>query len=113
MSQTSNSKKKASHEKMKVVVKPQPDYGGKLWAEVTFNWSKKWIPSFEDLHRIIQAIGHCEDVKYPNGKGREMVAEFLNDAVYEPDYERLREKYQIPERLLVASSHMGGDSALT
>ena len=88
----SNSKKK-----MDVTV----GYGkgfDKKWAKVFLKHSRTFYPSFEDLYRIVQAICFCEDEKYPNGKGREMVKEFLIDAVDEPRYDVLRQKYQIPER---------------
>jgi hypothetical protein len=71
---------------------------GKLWVKVTLKNSQTFIPSFEDLFRIIQAICYCEDRKYPNGKGREMVEEFLKDCVHETNYAELAEKYEIPIR---------------
>lgn len=87
----SNSKKK-----MDVVVGETA--WGKKWAKVTLRNSKTFVPSFEDLHRIIQAISYCEDEKYPNGAGRGMVAAFLIDAVYEEDWAELARKYAIPIR---------------
>lgn len=90
MSRMSNSKKK-----MEVVV---TNVGGKKWARVRLKKSRVFLPSFEDLHRIIQAICYCEDEKYPNGKGRAMVAEFLVDAVNETEFGELAKKYNIPIR---------------
>ena len=74
---------------------------GKTWVKVELHNSRVWIPSFEDLHRIIQAISYCEDEKYPpekGYKGRRFVEDFLRDAVYEKDYKKLAEKYKIPVR---------------
>lgn len=58
------------------------------------------VPSFLDLHRIIQAIAECEDESYPppRYKGRGRLAEFLVDAVRERDFGVLAMRYQIPER---------------
>lgn len=93
-------------DKIEVVVRDMPKYN-KRWAEVRFNYGdNRWIPSFQDLFRIIQAICHCEDEKYPNGKGRQMVREFLWDACEAPDHEHtlnelwmgLQAEYKIPDR---------------
>ena len=87
-----------SKRKMDVVVK---QVFGKLWAVVTFKKTGgKWVPSFEDLHRVIQAICYCEDIKYPppRYKGREFVAEFLVDAAHERDFSTLAKKYKLPIR---------------
>ncbi len=59
----------------------------------------RFIPSFLDLHRIIQAIAECEDERYPPpAKGRLRLLEFLRDAVTVKDFQALAIKYQIPER---------------
>lgn len=89
-----------SKDKMQVTVKPFSKWDGKNWVEVTFNDSgAKWVPSFEDLFRIIQAICYCEDVKYPNGKGRFMVYEFLENCCKAGmDWEVLKLAFQIPDR---------------
>jgi len=72
---------------------------GKRWVRVKFHSSgQEWIPSFEDLHRVIQAISHCEQEKYPNGQGRDMVAQFLYECVYNPDFSVLARAYNIPYR---------------
>ena len=83
---------------MDVITKIMPDWDNKRWVVVTLKKSYRFIPSFEDLYRIVQAICYCEDEKYPNGKGAKMVAEFLVDACGEYTWEQLREKYQIPDR---------------
>ena len=72
--------------------------GGKRWVRVSFASDKGWIPSFRDLHRAIQAISFCEDEKYPGGKGRGMVADFLRDCVFESDWPTLEQRYKIPSR---------------
>ena len=84
-----------SRKKMKVSVVNTP--WGKRWAKVEMQYSRDWFPSFADLWRMIQAISHCEDLKYPNGKGRKMVEEFVRDAVYHGNFEDLERKYQIPK----------------
>lgn len=72
----------------------------KLWVRVTLKNSRVFYPSFEDLFRIVQGICHCEDVKYPHGKGREMVREFLDATVSagKDDFPLLRERFHIPQR---------------
>ncbi len=85
-----------STDKMKVMVTNTPY--GKRWVKVKLKHSKEFYPSFEDLHRIIQAICYCEDEKYPNGEGRDMVQDFLWDCVYEEDYDVLAIRYRIPIR---------------
>ena len=87
----SNSKKK-----MSVVVGPTKY--GKKWVKISLKYSNSFMPSFEDLFRIVQAVAYCEDEKYPNGKGRAMVAEFLRDCVFMKDFEELSKKYKIPTR---------------
>jgi len=37
--------------------------------------------SFEELGEIAYLVGQCEDKKYPNGQGAEMVKDFLENAV--------------------------------
>ena len=92
-------------EKIEVRARPFDKYGGKMWVWVGMprKWTRNglcsWVPSFEDLFRIIQAICFCEDLKYPNGKGREMVREFLNDCVRKgAKWDYLRHKFQLPDR---------------
>lgn len=71
----------------------------KKWVKV-FVWGKtKWIPSFQDLYRIISAICFCEDEKYPNGEGRGMVVRFLMDCCNPAmSWEVIKAKYQLPDR---------------
>lgn len=76
---------------------------GSQWVYVDLlKWGAPYpriVPAFHDLHRIIRAMAHCEDVKYPPpAKGRTRLAEFLCDAVYERDFQLLAAKYNIPER---------------
>lgn len=85
-----------SKTKMRVTVTDTP--WGKRWARVQLLKSRTFYPSFEDLHRMIQAISYCEDIKYPNGKGRAMVAEFLTQAVWERDYDKLAVIFKLPKR---------------
>mgnify|MGYP001180949730 FL=1 len=85
-----------SRRKMNVTVTDTP--WGKKWARVELVKGSTFYPSFEDLHRMIQAICHCEDLKYPNQKGRAMVAEFLTQAVWEKDFEKLAAMFKIPRR---------------
>jgi len=87
-----------SHDKMDVVVKIMPDWDNKKWVVVTLKKSYRFIPSFEDLYRIVKAICYCEEEKYPNGKGAKMVAEFLIDVCNGAEWEFLKEKYKIPKR---------------
>lgn len=71
-----------STDKMAVIAKPFDKYGGKRWIKVIFQ-RLEWVPSFEDMYRLVQAICFCEDLKYPNGKGRFMVRDFLKDCCEE------------------------------
>lgn len=90
-----------SDNKMSVVVTNKTPWG-KRWAVVEFSQTgQRWIPSFEDLYRIVRAIAFCEDEKYPpeqGFEGRGYVARFLHDSVYEADYDRIAEKYKLPIR---------------
>ena len=87
-----------SEQKMSVVVRDSP--WGKQWVCCELLKSRTFWPSFEDLFRIVHAICECEDVKYPGGRGRDMVADFLADACYCDDFEILRDRYGIPARPL-------------
>jgi len=88
-----------SEDKMAVVARPFDRYGGKHWVMVTLN-KLEWVPSFHDLFRIIQAICHCEDEKYPPpAKGRKMVEEFLVACVQKgATWEAIRDRFNIPDR---------------
>lgn len=96
-----------SKDKLDIEVQRMPKYDNKLWTIVRLrNDDGEWIPSFEDLFRIVQAICHCEDEKYPNGKGRFMVRDLLRDCceMLHPDqtmegrWQELAQKYDIPIR---------------
>jgi len=83
----------------------QADFGEgfKKWIQVEhIGGSNIWIPSFEDLFRMIQPICEIEDTKYPpkkGFKGRKMVEEFLVDSCRSNVvYEELAKKYMIPKR---------------
>jgi hypothetical protein len=86
-----------SNEKLEVIKLPMY---GKTWVLIKHKKTGfAFIPSFEDLYRIIQAICDCEDEKYPNGQGRIMVQDFLWDACApEMSFEFLVSKYKIPLR---------------
>lgn len=75
---------------------------GKVWVRVGVN-GNEFFPSFRQLYDIIQGICYCEDMKYPSGKGRQMVREILLDccelvADREAYWKELQQKYQIPEK---------------
>ena len=85
--------------KLRIEINPQPQWDGKWWVEVTFLKSRKWIPSDSELGALIRAIGWCEDKKYPNGRGRLMLLDFLQEHLWaETTEEELQNKYQIPIR---------------
>jgi len=87
-----------SSEKFDLVVGDIPNYG-KDWVTVTFKLGRSWIPSFEDLFRILVAIGDCEDKKYPGGKGRWMVADFVAASLRPgATWESVRDRFEIPTR---------------
>lgn len=89
-----------SKDKMDVTVKPM---GDKDWAIVQFKKRDgEWVPSFEDLYRVIQAICYCEDKKYPPPlEGRGYVRRFLIDCCepsrkgHEKRWQELVEKYRL------------------
>jgi hypothetical protein len=75
---------------------------GADWVQVRFNQTGQgWVPSFEDLFRIVNAIAICEEKKYPQPRfrGWRRVGEFLVDAC-DPNatYGHLAEKYKLPVR---------------
>ena len=90
-----------SAEKLDVIIEPMT-FGDttKKWVRVRHRTSQfQFIPSFEDLYRIIEAICKCEDEKYPNGQGSEMVQDFVWDCCDENmSFEILALKYKIPLR---------------
>jgi len=91
-----------SEDKLEIIIKEMPRFGNKKWVRVRHKQTGfTFIPSFEDLFRIIQAICECEDKKYPSPteEGREMVRRFLWDACDEGiTFEQLMSNYKIPLR---------------
>lgn len=55
----------------------------KTWIKVELDNRQTWVPSFDELGKILSLIGQCEDEKYPYGKGLELVYEFFCDMSYE------------------------------
>ena len=87
-----------SKEKFEIELIPKPDG---LWVSITFKNGFKWIPSFEDLIRILRAIGRLEDEAYPYpAKGRWFMIELLRAAFkdMEKSWEELADEFQIPIR---------------
>jgi hypothetical protein len=80
----------------------------KTWVRCEMRKSRVWFPSFEDLFRIIRCISACEDARYKHGRGRDLFAEFLHDAVYSENFGALREKYGIPKRSLETEGYKHG-----
>ena len=94
-----------STRKLRVYLIPKAD--GRRWVGCEFlKWGTpgnhpQWIPAFHDMHRILRAMAECEDESYPPAKGfagRRRLGDFLKDVVYEPDFNTLAVRYQIPER---------------
>ena len=76
----------------------------KPWVVVEFHRSgQKWVPSFEDIYRILRPIGELEEAKYPqvNGaRGRRFVSDFVTEMMTSPSTEwpDLRDMFKIPSR---------------
>jgi len=78
----------------------------KRWVSVEFPDGTVWVPAFRDYFYQLNLIGWCEDVKYPNGRGRFLVRDFLRDALeplrpgqtLDDRWQELRARYEIPER---------------
>ncbi len=76
-----------SKDKIDVVTSTKIKPDGMPWAIVRFRGAREWVPSFEDLFRVVLAIVYCERVKYaylprrPSAK----VAAFMLDAVRAAD----------------------------
>ena len=78
-----------SADKMTVIAKRMPEYDDKWWIHVVFKKDGHiWIPSFEDVARILAGFWWCEEQKYPpvdeNGiptglMGGDMVRRFYDD----------------------------------
>lgn len=92
-----------SKDKLEVVIRQMPQFGNKWWALVRFRkTSLEWVPSFEDLFRIVKAIADCEDRKYPRTEGYEgyRKVQKIMCAACEPRtvWERVRDQFEIPNR---------------
>jgi hypothetical protein len=68
-----------------------------MWVEVVFPVGDGWRPSFNELGEILKLIAECEDERYPNGKGADMVIEWSKDAIIGIPYDYLKKKYQLPK----------------
>jgi len=72
-------------------------YGEKTWVQVIFDNGLIWVPAFDELGKVVNLIGKCEDEKYPSGKGKDLVKEFLEDVIYyDSTYEQFCQKHNIP-----------------
>jgi hypothetical protein len=91
-----------SEEKFDIEIVPMPEYGNKLWLKIKFKNGQEhcWVPSFEDVARIIKGLAYCEDVKYPNrGQyGRWLLGNLLHDCLKGIPWEEIRQRYKIPKR---------------
>lgn len=45
------------------------------------NIDKGYPPTFKELGDWLSIIGILEDIKYPHGKGRELIREYINEAL--------------------------------
>jgi len=73
--------------------------GEKEWVRVLFDNNEVWVPSFDELGKIIFLIGQCEDNKYPNGKGLDLVREFFEEVILTGiSYEEFCKDRNIPTR---------------
>jgi hypothetical protein len=81
-----------------IKIEQMPQYDNKYWTKI-YLLDGEFIPSFEFLYYLLKGLGFCEDKKYPNGKGRHMITDFVIDALEtEQTFRELRNKYQIPKR---------------
>lgn len=92
-----------SQDKIDVTVKRMPQWDGKLWVEITVRNGNSFVPSLHDIYRIVRAIWHCEDKKYPRRKGALWFQHFLLDACSlkgskEQIWSYLQKRYEIPTR---------------
>jgi len=72
----------------------------KEWVKVLFDNNEVWIPSFDELGKIIFLIGQCEDNKYPSGKGLDLTREFLEEAILTGiSYEEFCKNKNIPAKI--------------
>ena len=97
-------------EKLSVILDTEMSFGNgeaKRWVSVEFPNGTTWVPAFRDYFYQLQLIAWCEDVKYPNGRGRFLVRDFLRDSVeplrpgetLEERWQALVDKYNIPQRV--------------
>lgn len=72
----------------------------KEWVIVEFKNGTKWIPSFEDLYRIVVPIAECENEKYPPPKylGKYKVLNFFVDSIKGDSFEKIAKKHKLPIR---------------
>lgn len=49
------------------------------WIIVHFENGTKWVPKLVDLAKMLNLIGQCEDLKYPNGEGYKYTQRFINE----------------------------------
>jgi len=82
---------------MKAIRIYKGDTGDKEWVKVIFEGNGDWLPKLEDIGLIAKLLWDVEENKYSNGKGGEMVREFLNEAMDGIPIRELCEKYQIPK----------------
>ncbi len=63
--------------------KPRYNRDGDLENSWVFklNLDKNYPPTFKELADWLSVIGVLEDIKYPHGKGREMIREYVNEAL--------------------------------
>jgi len=82
--------------------------GDKQWVKVIFEGHQTWIPKIQDVVEIIRGICHCEDIKYPDGKGGRMLLELLlelydHGVLQDPSWPELESMYELrrqPKQLL-------------
>jgi|SRR3990167_4705080 len=75
------------------------DTGDKEWVRVVFEeigFGLKWLPKLEDIAHIARLLYEVEENKYSEGKGGEMVREYLNEAINGVPVVELSKKYLIP-----------------
>jgi len=95
-----------SRAKFRIDIGPVRGLPGKIWANVVFHdTGQQWLVSFCDLHRIIHALAHCEEEKYPPARGFDggrrvfqFVAASANAFYDGRTYADLARQFQIPER---------------
>lgn len=84
---------------MRVIRIYKNDDGEKEWVKVVFKdigYGLQWLPKLEEIAMVARLIYEVEDNKYPDGKGGEMVREFLSEALDGFPIIELSKKYLIP-----------------